>query len=463
MTIGTISPPCAFAVKYSNCERWDPTSYHRIDWHWPSELMAPISEVLELRKEKVDRKKHQFSELMPITIHFDGSIEPRKVDSSKEYSMELFWARPGDIIISKIDLKNGAVGIVPDNWRKVVVTGHFAVYQPKTEKIFPAYFHQLIQTRFFKEHLWRNKVGAEGRKEVKLDFFESLKVPIPLISVQQEIAGYWQRASQNILNGELEIREWKDNIAKRILNDYSIRIELGKVLPRIFVCHFRRNERWGVSFNRYSWDLKSLIQTDRYPKEPLGEFAWINPDNSFQLKTDDKVSFIPMENVDDKDGYISKLEIRTFSQVKSGYTRFINDDVLWAKITPCMQNGKSAIASNLLNNVGFGSTEFHVVRAKNRTKLKSEYIHLLLRIPEIRQAATRYFVGSAGQQRVPKEFLEKLHIPIMPIDDQKKLISLVEIERRKIENQRQKLISLRKESKKNVEEMILGLRPVEGI
>ncbi|MBW2240232.1 MAG: restriction endonuclease subunit S [Deltaproteobacteria bacterium] len=170
-----------------------------------------------------------------------------------------------------------------------------------------------------------------------------------------------------------------------------------------------------------------------------------------------------MENVDDKDGYISKLEIRTFSQVKSGYTRFINDDVLWAKITPCMQNGKSAIASNLLNNVGFGSTEFHVVRAKNRTKLKSEYIHLLLRIPEIRQAATRYFVGSAGQQRVPKEFLEKLHIQIMPIDDQKKLISLVEIERKKIENQRQKLISLRKESKKNVEEMILGLRPVEGI
>jgi type I restriction enzyme S subunit len=195
----------------------------------------------------------------------------------------------------------------------------------------------------------------------------------------------------------------------------------------------------------------------------LGEYAWINPGNSHQFKAEDKVTFIPMESVDDKDGYISKPEIRTFSQVKSGYTRFKNGDVLWAKITHCMQNGKSAIASNLLNNAGFGSTEFHVVRAKNPTILKSEYIHLLLRMPEIRQAATRYFVGSAGQQRVPKKFLEKLHIPIMPIDDQNKLISLVQIERRKIENQRRKLISLRKESKKTVEEMILGLRPVEGV
>ena len=114
----------------------------------------------------------RFAGLTPVTIHFDGSIEPRKVDPDKEYAMELFWARPGDIVVSKIDLKNGAVAIVPPEWDKAVVTNHFAVYEPHRERLNPKYFHILIQASFFKAHLWRNKVGAEGRKEVKLEFFE---------------------------------------------------------------------------------------------------------------------------------------------------------------------------------------------------------------------------------------------------------------------------------------------------
>jgi len=91
--------------------------------------MVAIGSVLEMRKEKVDRSANRFNDLMPVTIHFDGSIEPRKVSEDKEYTMELFWARPGDIVVSKIDLKNGAVAIIPDGWDQVVVTNHFAVYK----------------------------------------------------------------------------------------------------------------------------------------------------------------------------------------------------------------------------------------------------------------------------------------------------------------------------------------------
>ncbi len=162
--------PKAFAVRFAQINRWDPNSFHSINWHWSSSVMATIGSVLSPRKEKVDRSANGFNDLTPVTIHFDGSIEPRKTSEDKEYTMELFWARPGDIVVSKIDLKNGAVAIIPDGWDNVVVTNHFAVYEPDLKKLDPRYFHLLIQTRFFKEHLWRNKVGAEGRKEVKLDF-----------------------------------------------------------------------------------------------------------------------------------------------------------------------------------------------------------------------------------------------------------------------------------------------------
>ncbi len=149
--------------------------------------MAPIGCILRPRKEKVDRSNNGFANLMPVTIHFDGSIEPRKVSEDKEYTMELFWARPGDVVASKIDLKNGAVAIIPDDWDKAVVTNHFAVYEPNLERLDPKYFHLLIQAKFFRQHLWRNKVGAEGRKEVKLKFFESLEIPIPSLPVQQRL------------------------------------------------------------------------------------------------------------------------------------------------------------------------------------------------------------------------------------------------------------------------------------
>ena len=134
--------------------------------------MAPIRSVLRLRKEKVDRGKFDFSALQPVSIHFDGSMSRRKVEVGREYTMDLWFARPGDIVVAKIDLKNGALGIVPEEWQMVAVTGHFAVYEADRARLVPEFLRRLIQTQFFKTQLWRNKVGAEGRKEVKLDFFD---------------------------------------------------------------------------------------------------------------------------------------------------------------------------------------------------------------------------------------------------------------------------------------------------
>jgi len=145
--------PKAFGVWFENIARWDPSSFHGIIWHWPKNLMSPIGAVIKQRKEKVDRSKYKFSDLQPVTIHFDGSIDKRDVDSSREYTMDLYFARPGDIVVAKIDLKNGAVAIVPQQWRNVVVTGHFAVYEPDCSRILPTYFHRIIQASFFKANL----------------------------------------------------------------------------------------------------------------------------------------------------------------------------------------------------------------------------------------------------------------------------------------------------------------------
>jgi type I restriction enzyme S subunit len=135
----------AFQIAFKDTlNRCDPDSFCVLNWKWKKQDMDAIGAVLTRRKEKVDRKKIKFETLQPMTIHFDGSVEKRAVPQGREYSMELFFAKPGDLVVAKIDLKNGAVGIVPDDWENIVVTGHFAVYQIDKSQIRPSWLHRII-------------------------------------------------------------------------------------------------------------------------------------------------------------------------------------------------------------------------------------------------------------------------------------------------------------------------------
>jgi len=136
------------------------------------------------------------------------------------------------------------------------------------------------------------------------------------------------------------------------------------------------------------------------------------------------VSFIPMHAIDDEKGEIISMDIRKLKEVKRGYTYFREGDVIFAKITPCMENGKCAIAKNLLNRLGFGSTEFHVIRPT--ASIISKWIWYYLRQQSVRREAMKYFTGSVGQQRVPSEFLKRLPIPLPPLHEQKRIVARIE-------------------------------------
>lgn len=130
----------------------------------------------------------------------------------------------------------------------------------------------------------------------------------------------------------------------------------------------------------------------------------LNPSKSevADLSPDTQVSFLPMEKVNE-DGTFSLDETRTVEQVWQGYTYFRDQDVVVAKITPCFENGKGAVFEGLVNGVGFGTTEFHVLRANQDTDPR--FIFYLTRSNSFRQLGVMSMYGVAGQQRVPQEFL----------------------------------------------------------
>jgi len=116
-----------------------------------------------------------------------------------------------------------------------------------------------------------------------------------------------------------------------------------------------------------------------------------------------------------EDGAIDTSIIRPYIEVKNGFTYFAENDVLFAKITPCMENGKGAIARNLHNELGFGSTEFHVLRPIPG-KVIPEWIFAITKFPQFRNDAEKQMTGTGGQKRVPAAFLENYPISMPPIE-----------------------------------------------
>ena len=167
-----------------------------------------------------------------------------------------------------------------------------------------------------------------------------------------------------------------------------------------------------------------LYKTTNWTAKKKKKVVDINPKTLIpKLADTESVSFLPMPSVQEESlNYVEKKAL--FSKVKKGYTKFHDNDVLFAKITPCMENGKGCIVHNLSHGIGFGSTEFHVLRCHKRTFPKFIYYFIIQR--SFRAEAKNNMSGAVGQQRVPADFL-KLHPIYLPsLPEQKAIVEKIE-------------------------------------
>jgi type I restriction enzyme S subunit len=156
----------------------------------------------------------------------------------------------------------------------------------------------------------------------------------------------------------------------------------------------------------------------------LGDVADLNPRFSAEMDADEMVAFVPMSAVSAESARVTMTENRPYGMVKKGYTPFLRGDVLVAKITPCFENGKIAQAE-LPHPVGFGSTEFHVVRPREGMA-DARYLLHYLRQERVLLEGARKMTGSGGQRRVPQHFLAGLEIPLPDLSEQRRIAEVLD-------------------------------------
>lgn len=306
----------------------------------------------------------------------------------------------------------GSIGLKTSKLSNEYISPAYVVFKCK-ETILPEYLFIVLKSSVLNTLIKENTTGSV-RQTLSYENLAKIKIPVPSsLDEQKEIINRYNETiirSQSAKKEAIDLEKSIDSYLFDLLGishiDYNRKQDtiLGKT-------NFKNLLGWGAQVNLNPLKPQEIFKSNIFDNLPLGYYCEINPKTTYPLGIDE-ISFVPMESVSDVYGEIMHSQVGEILNSK-GFTRFMEKDILWAKITPCMQNGKCAIANNLKEGYGFGSTEFHVLRSND--KVLPEYIYCFLRTSILRKTATTYFTGSAGQQRVGANFLEAITIPNIPL------------------------------------------------
>ena len=351
-------------------------------------------------------------------IQKDSNLGHYFISSEKFQELKGFEVLPNDIIVSCA----GTIGetyIMPSDIRSGIINQALMIIRLHNIDITPFYL-------LYFDFILKNEAGKDGKgtaiKNIPpFDILKNYWIPLPPLAEQDRIikeVALWQCLIDSIGGNIEDIFKLSKKTKSKIL-DLAIS---GKIVPQ------DPNDEPAIELlKRINPDFEPC-DNSHYENLPenwclakVKDVFVINPRNKAEDNT--IAGFIPMTLIDDGYSNTFSYEKREWGSIKTGFTHFADGDVAVAKISPCLENRKSIVLRDLPNGIGAGTTELHVFRS---SVVVPEYALYFFKSEYFISKCVGTFNGVVGQQRVGKNIIEEIQIPIPPINEQTKIVSTIE-------------------------------------
>lgn len=349
-------------------------------------------------------------------VKTDGTLHDDTFRSLDEDVAEPFLLSDGDILLARSGATVGKSFQYLKSWGRAAYAGYLIRFRPDHEVIFPRFANYYFQTECYWACI-RSTLIQSTIENFSAEKYKDLKLPIPPKKEQEKIAAFL----------DSKIAQIDALIAKKkallgLLKEQRLTVITQAVTKGLNTAAPTRDSgiAWLGKVPKH-WVLKR------------GRFSiQINPSSPYlrMLGLKDEVSFIPMNSVGVQGG-LCLDESRIIEDVSSSYTEFQDGDVVVAKITPCFENGKAALAHGLTNRAALGTTELHVLRSEN--ELTNLFLFYVVTSDTFLKFGEASMYGAGGQKRVPPEFIKDFLLMLPPLDEQKVIVDFLNCETSKID------------------------------
>lgn len=308
----------------------------------------------------------------------------------------------GELILSNIG-SVGKVFRVPYFDRPMTLASNSVMVKCYNSRDYDWMYYFLLSPIGFEE-LKSITTGTAVPKFNKTDL-KTIPLPVPPLAEQQRIV-------DRIESLFAKLDEAKEK-AQAVVDSFETR--KAAILHKAFTGELTAKWREEHGVGMESWEQCSI-----------SDVCTVNPKkaDTKDLPDELEVSFFPMPALSEIYGEITDPQTRLLKEVRSGFTNFSEGDVVFAKITPCMENGKSAVVGKLVNDIGYGTTEFFVLRCSDR--LYNRFLYHLVRDKLFRDKAKAVMAGAVGQQRVPKRYLETYKLNLPKFNEQREIVRILD-------------------------------------
>jgi hypothetical protein len=398
--------PNAFAVSFRDLELWAVGTYFTVSWGWSEENVHPLSTALKRKQKKLDRIDPP-ADLALASLHFDGSIEAREDDPLSSRG-SLYLAVENDVFYSKIDVRHGAIAVVPSGYPPLAVSSEYPVYSIDRSVALPLYIQLLFRTEYFRAALNSKVSGASGRKRVNPEGLSQIEVPLPPLPIQEAIIRPWAVANESLLRARGDLRLVSvqlDQMLRERCDPYALEI----LKTHAFGLRFAQLEGWDVPDPKATvWERShsAIMPLSHYAEEATD---LVSPENKPELEW-------PVYGVNNRTGvFFSHYQLG--AKFNSAYKRISKD---WFFHNPT----RSAVGSlGIVPAVppdAITSPEYQVWKIKGG--LKPAYVATLLGTELLRELIQIYRSGGVKQRLYVNDLL-RIRLPVPSLSEQEEIVA----------------------------------------